>query len=152
MDHLKKAHIFYGAVSLLFVLLGCNYLSKIGSTPTVSPSPPPSPPLSCMGWDCTLRGVVYAGEAAPGNELGGVKVSLSHHSNCSPTRGEHEAITDTDGVFEFDVYVHDTDSFRFEIEHDGYKPAGVFFGGFDCLFCSCKNLEFVLEPLGDSAK
>ena len=142
----KIARIFIGAVSLLLILLGCNYLSKIGETPTVSPSPWPSPPSYCVGWNCKLRGIVYAGEAAPGNELSGVKVSLSHHSNCSPTKGEHEAITDSDGVFEFDVYVHDTDSFKFEIEVEGYVPASVFFGGFDCLFCSCRNMEIVLEP------
>lgn len=148
----KIAQIIIGAVSLPLILLACNALSKIGETPTVSPSLQPSPPSYCMGWDCTLRGVVYVGEAAPGNELGGVKVSLSHHSNCSPTQGEHESITDSDGVFEFDVYIHDTDFFKFEIQEEGYKPVNLSFGGFDCLFCSCRNMEILLELQEDAAK
>jgi len=152
MNPNRKALLILCILALLLIHVGCSSLSKIGGMPTVMPSPPPGSPSACLGWDCTLQGVVYAGEAVPGNEVEGVKVSLSHHSNCSPTEGEHEAVTDSDGVFTFDVYVHDTDFFKFGIEEYGYAPWELSFGGFDCLYCSCNNMEIVLERQEDGAK
>lgn len=77
----------------------------------------------------------------------GVLVRLSHTSYCSPTVGEHEIVTGPDGMFAFDIYLHDTDSFLIQVEQDGYEPASVLIGGFGCLYCSCDPLELLLEPL-----
>jgi hypothetical protein len=95
-----------------------------------------------------LEGVVYADAASPGNELVGTTVDLLHTSNCSPTRGEHQTVTGPDGQFEFGVYLHDTDSFRIEVEREGYEAFSQLMGGFDCLFCACPPIEVVLQPLG----
>ena len=62
------------------------------------------------------------------------------------TAGDHETVTGPDGTFAFDVYLHDTDSFLIEVEHDGYEPTSLLIGGFDCLYCSCPPIEIVLEP------
>jgi hypothetical protein len=90
--------------------------------------------------------VVYEGENIPGNELGGVLVNLSQFSYCSPTRGEYELVTGEDGTFAFEVFLHDTDSFNFKVELDGYQTWEHAFGGFDCLYCSCPPVEIVLQP------
>ena len=125
-------------------------------TPTTSPpsvthtpttSPPPFTPDFCIGWNCTITGVVYAGAADPGSELAGVLVELNQYSNCSPTRGEQETITDEGGNFTFEVFLHDTDGFNFRVELEGYEPAKTSFGGFDCLYCSCQTVEIVLQPV-----
>jgi hypothetical protein len=129
------------------LLTSCN---PTGSTGTVSPEAPPSssPTPGCYIWDCTLQGVVYAGEINPGSELSGAEVKLLQYSNCSPTKGEHSAKTGAKGEFEFEVSIHDTDGFTFTVEEDGYQPYKLKFGGFDCVACSCNGLEIVLEPLG----
>jgi hypothetical protein len=103
-------------------------------------------PTMCTGWQCLLSGVVYASTADPVNRMEGVEVKLSQQSNCSPTGGEHVAITGTDGSFAFDIYLHDTDSFLLQIELDNYEPASQLIGGFDCLFCSCPPFEIILQP------
>jgi hypothetical protein len=121
--------------SLPTVTLGLS--PEADSTPT---------PTSCIGWTCTLDGVVYTRAANAGNELPGALVTLSHFSNCSPTQGKHETITGLDGTFEFEIYLHDTDTFWFEVEEEGYEPVRLTIGGFDCLFCSCPPVEIVLEP------
>jgi hypothetical protein len=127
-------------------------------TPVFDPSPTPTStqinivdatptPTSCTGWNCTLSGFVCLDSGDSCDVVEGVLVSLSQSSYCSPTTGEHETITGPDGTFAFDVYLHDTDSFLIEVEHDGYEPASVLIGGFDCLFCSCPSVDFQLEPL-----
>lgn len=152
--------IFTGLLALGLYLVGCASPPPSATIVPLLTTPPPqtgnthtqavpSPtftPTACTGWHCTLHGVVYAGEAVLGNELGGVMVSLSHFSYCSPTMGEHEAVTGEDGAFTFEVYLHDTDSFHFEVEIDGYQTWEYSFGGFDCLYCSCPPLEVVLRP------
>ena len=115
------------------------------STPTCTPSSEATPsPTMCTGWMCTLGGVVYANKAESGQELEGVMVRLSQFSYCSPTSGQHETITDPEGIFEFDLYIHDTDKFLIEVELDGYKPASQSLGGFDCLYCNCPPIEIIL--------
>jgi hypothetical protein len=76
------------------------------------------------------------------------KATAESYSNCAPTSGQHETITGPNGEFEFEVYVHDTDMFRIEIEQDGYEAVRQSVGGFDCLFCTCPLFEIVLQPLG----
>ena len=124
-------------------------------TPTTSPpsvthtpttSPPTFTPDFCIGWNCTITGVVYAETASPGSELAGVLVELNQYSNCSPTRGDQETITDEGGNFAFEVFLHDTDGFNFRVELEGYEEAKTSFGGFDCLFCACPPVEIVLQP------
>jgi hypothetical protein len=144
---MRYIYVLHRTLTLLLVLMslaGC-----VPSEPPDTPAPTdiPTPDLSeyCIGWDCAMDGVVYAGEAIAGNELEGVLVQLSQYSNCSPTRGEHEAVTGPNGEFSFEVYLHDTDSFRFNVDVDGYEPAQVSFGGFDCLYCSCLPVEIVLQ-------
>lgn len=155
----------YGAsLALLVLILYLTACAPPSPTATLAPlltTPPPvasqtptqeevtTPtftPTSCTGWNCTIEGVVYADEATPGNELGGALVTLSQFSYCSPTQGEQEVVTDADGLFTFEVYLHDTDSFHFKVELDGYLPGEYSFGGFDCLYCSCSSLEIVLQP------
>ena len=147
MKQKKPTRVFTGIVAILLLLVGCNSTSKTVMTHTSQPSPMPSPTW-CVGWNCILRGVVYADEVGTGNELESVKVELSQKSYCSPTIGRHEAITNPDGEFEFEVYIHDTDIFRIEAEEAGYEQGNKFFGGFDCLFCSCYPLEIVLKTQG----
>jgi hypothetical protein len=86
----------------------------------------------------------------PGNELAGVAVELSHVSYCSPTRGQHQTTTGPDGGFEFEVFLHDTDTFLIQVERDGYESVRQSVGGFDCLYCVCPPVEIVLQPLGSA--
>ena len=137
MNHRLLFRQIVGLASILCLLVGCASNVLLTATPT-----------SCTGWECTLKGVVYVDAASPGNELAGTVVELSHFSNCAPTSGQHETITGPNGEFEFEVYVHDTDMFRIQIEQDGYEAVRQSVAGFDCLFCTCPLFEIVLQPLG----
>jgi hypothetical protein len=131
-------------------LAGCASPAQTATTepsPTVATLQASATPDPCTGWQCTITGVVYEGTAKSGNEMRGVVVSLSQSSYCSPSRGDQEIIIDDDGVFEFEVFLHDTDGFQIEVELDGYEPANYSFGGFDCLYCSCPPVEIVLQPV-----
>jgi hypothetical protein len=128
---------------VLLLLAGCAGPSPTSVPATATPDP-------CVGWQCTLAGVVYADAASPGNELAGTVVALSHVSHCSPTRGQYETTTVPDGGFSFEVFLHDTDTFLIQVEQDGYEPVRQSIGGFDCLYCACPPVEIVLEPLGIS--
>jgi hypothetical protein len=128
---------------ILVIMLLVTY-ACISITPT--PPPPTITPTMCTGWSCTLQAVVYLGSATPGKELANQPVNLKQISNCSPTRGEQEITTGTDGVASFEIYLHDTDSFLFSVTADGYQPAEVKLGGFDCLYCSCPPVEIILQP------
>jgi hypothetical protein len=116
-------------------------------TPTVTLDPTQELFRSCSGWNCSLEGVIYANAASLGNELAGINVHLQQISWCSPTKGEYETITGTDGTFRFDVYLHDTDSFWIELAVEGYQPVRQGIGGFDCLYCACPPIEIILQPM-----
>lgn len=103
-------------------------------------------PTVCSGWNCSLEGVVYVNAAGTGNELAGVKVHLQQISWCSPTKGEYETITGTDGTFSFEVYLHDTDTFWIELTVEGYQKVRQAIGGFDCLSCACPPIKIILQP------
>jgi len=157
---------------LLFRLVGCAGSPRVTpgptpqSAPTLVPTPRPSPaprpvhtptptsmlmtatPDPCVGWRCTLRGVVYVDAASSGNESAGTLVELTHVSWCSPTSGQHATTTGPDGGFGFEVFVHDTDTFWIQVEQDGYESVRRSVGGFDCLSCACPLVEIVLESLG----
>jgi hypothetical protein len=136
--------VFASIMAILMLLIGCDPTSKSEMKHTSQPPPIPSP-TSCTGWNCTLRGTVYADEVGHSNVLENIKVKLSQMSFCSPTSGEQESITNPDGEFEFAVYIHDTDTIRIDVEDSRYEPEERIIGGFDCLSCSCSSLEIVLR-------
>jgi len=161
MDHsfLLKMRVLIVCVCLF--LSGCiPQLNHADPTPQPDETPAPAdtiPPISvipsptptmCTGWNCEITGVVYADAALPGNELKGISVNFSQTSWCSPTAGAQEALSGQDGSFSVNVYIHDTDTIIIQIDSEGYQPARIMFGGFDCLFCSCPPLEIVLTPEG----
>jgi hypothetical protein len=107
-----------------------------------------STPDPCTGWRCTVKGVVYSETADSGDELQGAIVTLHQTSYCSPTRGQHRVTAGPDGRFEFsDVFFHDTDRIRIQVESEGYESAQWDSGDFNCLYCSCfgSPLEIVLH-------
>ena len=121
--------------------------SRPGATEESPNSQPAATPTSCTGWTCTLQGTVFQGRAETDGELPGAEVELSHISNCSPTSGKHHTLTETDGSFTFQLYIHDTDTILIEVSRDGYAPEQRKIGGFDCLYCVCPALDFILQPL-----
>ena len=71
-------------------------------------------------------------------------MELGQFSYCSPTRGEYQTTTGPDGAFEFDVFVHDTDSITLSAQKSGYEPVEQRMGGFDCV-AACPPVDLVLE-------
>ena len=142
-------------LTLVLLISACN--AEPFPTENVPLEPAPAEPAAeepatptpdpCTGWTCTLEGAVYLDEATPGNELVGIPVDFTQVSNCSPTRGETQAVTGEDGRFSFEVFLHDTDSFVFDVEAEGYLPVRVKLGGFDCLYCACDPVEILLQPV-----
>ena len=102
-------------------------------------------PAGDIGWR-KVKGVVYAGTDAPGNELAGALVECSQFSyfpregSCAP----YQITTDSDGAFEFDVFVHDTDSITLSAQKTGCEPVKHRLVGLDCL-AVCPFVELVLE-------
>src|SRR5665648_80868 len=137
----------------VFTLSACgkitgNEIQQVVETPTLTPTTVPTfSPDSCTGWWCTISCVIYNKGILPGNELEGITVAMRQISWCSPTSGQHQTTSGADGKFEFPVFVHDTDTFWFEVEMDGYESLQHSVGGFDCLFCSCPPIELVLKPI-----
>jgi len=103
------------------------------------------PGAECIGWQCTIKGAVYGGSVSPGNGLEGAQVELEQASYCSPTQGKQNVSSIAGGAFEFQVYVHDTDTFIFRVEQPGYAVVEKRFAGTDCLYCGCPPLEIVLK-------
>jgi hypothetical protein len=102
------------------------------ATPTIDP---------CTGWWCTVTGIVYTDVAEQGNELEGASVTLHQTSYCSPTRGQHQTTSNSDGRFEFgEVFFHDTDRIRIQVTYEGYEPALWDSRGLYCLYCGCFGL------------
>lgn len=152
-------------IAVTLLLAGCSSTDLVTPSVTLTPTSPPiwTPTLtvtpevtfdptqeflnSCVGWDCSMEGIVYGGKVATDNELGAITVRLTQHSNCSPTRGEYETTTGANGEFSFPVYLHDTDTFWIDVAADGYEPLRHTIGGFDCLYCRCAPIEVVLRSV-----
>jgi len=141
-----------GSVAAALFLPGCVHFEAAPAPadiarliPTGAPTFTPDP---CTGWWCTATGVVVAETTRSGYESEGATVTLRHTSYCSPTSGQHQATTRPDGRFEFsDVFFHDTDGIRIQVELEGYEPAQWNSTDFGCLYCSCfgSPLEIVLH-------
>jgi hypothetical protein len=119
------------------------------ATPTRTPAPKPTgtptpPPAGDIGWR-KVKGAVYAEAATPGHALAGALVECSQFSyvprqgSCAPYR----VTTGPDGAFEFDVFVHDTDTITLAAQKSGYEPAKRRIVGVDC-FGSCPPVDLVL--------
>ena len=113
--------------------------------PDANPIPRPSRHAnSDIGWR-KVKGVVYAETATVGHEVAGALVKCSQFSyfpreeSCAPYR----VTTGSDGVFEFDVFVHDTDSITLVAQKPGYGPAERRIRGIDC-FGNCPPVDLAL--------
>ena len=104
-------------------------------------------PTSCAGMDYVIEGMVYVDSADSINILSGVPVRLSQTSWCSPTAGEHIIHTAEDGSFEFNIYIHDTDTLDFLVDIEGYRSASVRRKGLDYLAADRLPVELVLQPI-----
>jgi hypothetical protein len=125
---------------LLPLLTGCV---PFGTAELPTPTPDP-----CSGWWCTVKGVVTTGEGGSGNRLAGATVTLSQHSNCSPTRGDSQTVSGSDGSFEFgQLFFHDTDLVWIEVEAEGFEPARWDSKGQYCYYCACfsEAIEVALQ-------
>jgi hypothetical protein len=122
----------------------------VTSEPTSGPTEvlpqPRTPQPYCIGWWCTLSGTVYSRTATDGHELAEATVHFDQYSNCSPTSGLYTLTTNATGQFSIEVYIHDTDGFRFFADYAGEKSAGEKYGGMDCLSCSCRLEKLVIAP------
>lgn len=157
MGYQKSARKCVCIVAICLLLIGCipikdnlsDQTQKLSenptSTDTSTPAEPTPSPTSCTGWTCEIDGAVYLGSVEVGNALEGAQVHLSQISWCSPTAGEQETQSDPNGAFVFEVYLHDTDSFVFQVDVEDYQPVKVKMGGFDCLYCNCPPIEIVLK-------
>jgi hypothetical protein len=111
--------------------------------PTLTSTPTPAP-AGDIGWR-KVKGVVYAETATVGHEVAGALVKCSQFSyfpreeSCAPYR----VTTGSDGVFEFDVFVHDTDSITLVAQKPGYGPAERRIRGIDC-FGNCPPVDLAL--------
>lgn len=141
-----SARACMGILAIYWLLGGCS--PSIETPLPVNPTPvkPAPTPTYCIGMNYAIKGAVYAGSVDSANALSGVPVSFSQHSNCSPTAGEQTAYTAEDGSFEFNVYIHDTDSFNFLVKMDGFETASARTGGFDYLAKSRSPVVLVLRP------
>ena len=138
--------------TVVLSLAGCTLLDAAPTltsvatlTPSITPTFTPDP---CTGWWCSVTGVVYAETTGLGNELEGATVTLHQGSYCSPTSGQHQTTNGPDGRFELsDVFFHDTDRIRIQVEAEGYVSAQWDSTDFYCLYCSCfgSTLEIVLH-------
>jgi len=111
--------------------------------PTDSVKPSPTGFAGDIGWR-KIRGTIYG--PSSGIPLSGVLVECSQFSyvpregSCAP----YEITTGPDGSFEFDVFVHDTDSITISAQMPGFEPAEQRLTGLDCL-AACPLVELELE-------
>jgi hypothetical protein len=162
---MPRKNLILVALAMMLIIVGCSAPEPTGisipepaNTPqstdtpelTNAPSATPSPrPVGDIGWR-QVTGVVYAGAQAAGNELPGALVRCSHHSYSAPPEtscAPYRITTASDGTFEFDVFVHDTDGITISAEKAGYQPDKHLVGGFDCVG-ACPHVALVLE-MGD---
>jgi hypothetical protein len=105
------------------------------------------PAESCTGWTCQVHGTVYSNSSDHGKELSGAEIILSHTSYCSPTRGQLEGMSNSEGTFSFEVFLHDTDLLTVEITAADHQSQTLTINGMDCLNCACFPLDIVLVGL-----
>ncbi|MCJ7739266.1 MAG: hypothetical protein MUQ10_18460, partial [Anaerolineae bacterium] len=128
-----------GSAAVVLSLSACAILEALPEptsiatlTPTLAPTFTPDP---CTGWWCTVTGIVVAETTQSGHEPEGVTVTLRQTSYCSPTSGQQQAAIGPDGGFDFgDVFFHDTDRIRIEVESEGYEPVQWDSTDFYCLY------------------
>jgi len=166
MEKQRQIQGVLGSIGVVLLLGGCAVFKTAPATPSIAPLPPTTEPAAtsgttlfpittplpspdpCTGWWCSVAGVVYAGTAHAGSELEGVTVMLHQTSYCSPTSGQHQIATGTGGSFEFgDVFFHDTDRIRIQVESEGHESFQWDSSDLSCLYCSCFTdpLEIVLD-------
>ncbi|MDO9546300.1 MAG: hypothetical protein Q7J07_06075 [Pelolinea sp.] len=158
MKHLKMVQGCVRVLAICTLLISCQVPDgrsagqtsqsdasngSVDQSPSTERSASPTP--GCIGWSCEIDGIVYLDAAEPGNELEGIRVNFSQISWCSPTAGKQETLTDANGSFSFEVFIHDTDSYKISVDVEGYQTAEHKMGGFDCLFCYCPLVEIVLK-------
>jgi hypothetical protein len=160
VSHIKLRYRAAALIPAACLMVGCSIFNFAPTpTPTIMPTladrstpTPTATPDPCTGWRCGVNGVVYADEVRSGKELAGASLTLIHSSYCSPTRGEYRTETGPDGTFEFgEVFFHDTDRIRIQIESAGYEPTTWDSVDLYCFFCSCfaSPLEIVLRAAPD---
>ena len=127
-------------------------IPPVTSTPTNSPVPPTPPPPSPIpgdiGWQ-KLRGTILDGRTQPRQPLAGAIVRCSQFS-YNPRRGScspGEISTGPNGVFRFDVFIHDTDKITIDARKPGYRAAEERFQGFACV-AGCPTSDLLLEWMG----
>ncbi|MFH1447163.1 MAG: hypothetical protein ABIG43_07140 [Chloroflexota bacterium] len=128
------------------IMIACVLLLSCANLTLPIEPPETSIYKDCVGMNYVIKGMVYVGSVDSANALSGVPVLFSQNSNCSPTAGGQTAYTAEDGSFEFKVYIHDTDTFDFLVEVEGYDSLSARTGGFDYLASSRLPVVMVLQP------
>jgi hypothetical protein len=145
-----QTRIHHRIIAAMLGLLLSNACHPRQITPTmnIETTQPSSPsaaadtptPNPCTGWTCEVEGVVYAQSPNPGNELGGISLTLIHNSNCSPTQGQYQGISNPDGSYSFpEDFFHDTDRVRILVDQEGYNAWDWDSAGQYCYYCTCFN-------------
>ena len=100
----------------------------------------------CTGWDCQINGTIYKRTQNQQDRASDIRVLLDHVSWCSPSPRNQEVITNKEGEFSFNLYIHDTDTIRIKVEEIGYENIEIIFGGVrGCSGCRCNDIEILLE-------
>jgi hypothetical protein len=156
MERQRLARITIEFIVVAVFLTGCDILEVVSTstsvatlTPTIAPTFTPDP---CTGWWCTVTGAVYAKTDGMDNELAGATVTLYQTSYCSPTSGQYQTTTSPDGRYTMEeVFFHDTDRIRIQVESEGYETVEWDSSDYYCLYCSCfgSPIEIVLPAAPD---
>ena len=75
----------------------------------------------CTGWDCQINGTIYKRTQNQQDRASDIRVLLDHVSWCSPSPRNQEVITNKEGEFSFNLYIHDTDTIRIKVEEIGCR-------------------------------